>query len=298
MVKRARYWKAVVVLLTVSVLILAASSPSQADSLSQLAQWYAAQYGTNGPVIITGGTPVTTVPTPAPSGKNTGTTTGSSPGTTTGGQTTTATNPAPVTLNSNQSNLLQYYLTNYAGGAPGTIIFSPPTTSATTTGTTGTTGTTTATGNTGSTSTPLPSGSNIWSGYSASYSLNADEQQLLGLVNQQRVANNLPAFKLNLKLSYLARLRAQEMAGTQTLTHYLPVYGTPPQMEETAGIYANPFGAENICEGPSVAVDNNALFNSAPHRANLLDPQETQIGLGVVRSSNGIVWVSELFLGN
>ncbi|HUW64253.1 MAG TPA: CAP domain-containing protein [Spirochaetia bacterium] len=121
---------------------------------------------------------------------------------------------------------------------------------------------------------------------------------MLSLVNQQRVANSLPAYTVNSKLSYLAHLRAQDMANHQVLTHYSPTYGTPPQMEETAGIYGNPMGAENICEGPSVTVDNSALFNSPPHRANLLDPQETQIGLGVVQSSNGIVWVSELFLGN
>lgn len=146
--------------------------------------------------------------------------------------------------------------------------------------------------------TTSPSASSIWSGYSAGYSLNAGEQQLLGLVNEQRAANKLSAYTVNLKLSYLARLRAQEMANDQTLTHFSPTYGTPPQMEEAAGISGNPMGAENICEGPSVSVDNTALFNSPPHRANLLDPQETQIGLGVAQSSNGIVWVSELFLGN
>jgi len=287
MAKRVRCWKTGVILVAVCVLTLAASAPSLAQSLSQVAQWYAAHYGATGPVIVTTGGTVspTTVTSKTATVANSGTT---------GVQTTTVANETPVTT-SGEESLLQYYLGNYAGNPPTTITFSQPAAGGTATGTAGTA--TVQSGGPGTTS-ALPSGSAIWSGYSASYSLNGDEQQLLSLVNQQRVANHLPAFTLNLKLSYLARLRAQEMANIQTLTHYLPVYGTPPQMEEAAGIYGNPFGAENICEGPSVPVDNQALFNSPPHRANLLDPQETQIGLGVVRSSNGIVWVSELFLGN
>ncbi len=137
----------------------------------------------------------------------------------------------------------------------------------------------------------------IWAGYSAGYTLNADERQLLGLINQERVANHLPVFTVSLRLSYLARLRAQEMDDIQILTHFLPVYGTPPQMEEAAGLTGKLYGAENIVRAPDVASGNQALFNSPPHRANLLDPRETEIGLGVVRDHNGI-WVSELFMAD
>jgi len=215
MTKRAKLWKATMVLLTALAFSLAASAPSHADSLSRVAQWYATVYGTTGPAAIIGATSAAA------------------------DQATAAATPA------------------------------------------GTQG-----------------GSSIMSGYNAGYSLNGDERQLLALVNGQRTANNLGVYSVNPELSYLARLRAQDMADNHNLTHYSPTYGTPPQMEEAAGIYGNPMGAENICEGPSVTADNTALFNSPDHRANLLDPRETQIGLGVVRGSDGIVWVSELFLGN
>jgi len=236
MAKRVKYWKAGLVLSSALVFFLAAAVPSGADSLTQAAQSYIAQYGTTQTVITY--SPLTT--------------TSSGPGA--------------------------------SQGSPG--------------------GTTSGTGSGSSSSggawapASLPSVSAIVAAFNSSYTLLPAEEQLLGLINQQRVANHLPAFTVNLKLSDLARWRAEDMAVHQELTHYLPDYGTPPQMEEAAGIYANPFGAENICEGPSVTVDNTALFNSAPHRANLLDPRETQIGLGVVRSANGIVWISELFLGN
>jgi len=244
MAKRTNLWKAGLVLLATLLFSMAASAPSQAGSLTQTAQWYASVYGSQGPVLVIGAPAAQAAQTPTAS---TGTTTATKTGT------GTATPPASTA----QASLYEYYLTYHVENQ-GTATFSPaPTAPAP--------GTPTATPTiTTLPATAPPSSSAIWSGYSSSYSLNADEQQLLGLVNQQRTANHLPAFTVNLRLSYLARLRAREMAATGNLTHFLPVYGTPPQMEEAAGIYGNPMGAENICEGPGVRVDNSALFNSPP----------------------------------
>jgi len=228
------------IVLTALAFSMAASGPSNASSLTKVAEWYAAAYGTTGPALLIGAQPAAA----------------------SSGQTTSVVNPAGTAAAPGGST---------AGPVTSPAVGTPP-------------GDATASG--------------IWSGYSADYGLNAEEQELFGLINQERTANGLAAYTINLKLSYLARLRAQNMANNDNLTHYSPTYGAPPQMEQAAGIWENPMGAENICEGPSVSADNTALFNSPDHRANLLDPRETQIGLGVVRGSDGTVWVSELFLGS
>jgi hypothetical protein len=52
---------------------------------------------------------------------------------------------------------------------------------------------------------------------------------------------------------------------------------------------------ENVGEGPSVGDVHVAFMNSPEHRANILDHDFTQVGVGVSVDKNGIVWVTEDF---
>jgi hypothetical protein len=51
---------------------------------------------------------------------------------------------------------------------------------------------------------------------------------------------------------------------------------------------------ENSGEGPTVQALNTAFMDSPPHRANILDPSFTQVGVGVVVNGQTI-WVAEVF---
>src|SRR5206468_1048702 len=52
---------------------------------------------------------------------------------------------------------------------------------------------------------------------------------------------------------------------------------------------------ENVGEGPDVSDIHVAFMNSPEHRANILDHDFTQVGVGVSVDHNGIVWVTEDF---
>lgn len=105
---------------------------------------------------------------------------------------------------------------------------------------------------------------------------------------------------VNSQLATLAQERATAMAQDHYYSHDSPVYGGPYQMEQKAGIHAKWMGAENIAEASSVSKANAEFMASPPHRANILDPNETQIGIGIAALPNmpGYIVIRELFLGS
>ena len=76
-------------------------------------------------------------------------------------------------------------------------------------------------------------------------------------------------------------------------SHTSPTYGSPFDMIKNFGISYQKAG-ENIAKGqktPSAVV--NAWMNSPGHRANILDPSYTKIGVGYEK--NGHYW-TQMFI--
>lgn len=121
-------------------------------------------------------------------------------------------------------------------------------------------------------------------------------QTLIQLINQARSQHGLAPYTVNTTLMSLAEIRAQALATDGVFTSDLPHLGWPIQMEQAAGISAQGMGAENIAEASSVTAAFQLLMASPPHRSNVLNPHETQVGVGVAPLSNGVA-VSELFIG-
>ncbi|MCL6562923.1 MAG: CAP domain-containing protein [Firmicutes bacterium] len=118
---------------------------------------------------------------------------------------------------------------------------------------------------------------------------------LIAWINQARAAQGLTPYSVNPTLMTLAQERAQALA-TGPFTHDLPGLGWPIQMETAAGIQAQAMGAENIAVAPNLQTAFSLLMASPEHRANILSPYETQIGVGVAPDGNGVA-ISELFIG-
>lgn len=114
----------------------------------------------------------------------------------------------------------------------------------------------------------------------------ADESRLVDLSNAVRASAGVPALAVDGTLSAVARAWAAKMAAAGTISHN-PALGT--QLSGWTKI------AENVGMGPNLDTVHRALVASAPHYANLLDPQLTLIGVGVV-SAGGSVFVVEDFL--
>lgn len=121
--------------------------------------------------------------------------------------------------------------------------------------------------------------------------LNAHEQRLFELLNQARAAAGLPALQLHSKLVELARLKAQDMVTNNYFSHTSPTYGSPFDMMRAAGLRYTAAG-ENLAGASSAERAHNALMNSSGHRANMLNPNYTHVGIGaVVGGPYGIMFV-------
>ncbi|MBU7594312.1 CAP domain-containing protein [Metabacillus halosaccharovorans] len=128
----------------------------------------------------------------------------------------------------------------------------------------------------------------------ASYQLSQYEQQVVDLTNQERAKQGLPALKVDLDLSKVAREKSLDMQKNNYFSHTSPTYGSPFDMMKQFGISYKAAG-ENIAKGqrtPQEVV--NAWMNSSGHRQNILSSNFTHIGVGYVAEGN--YWTQQ-FIG-
>jgi len=119
-----------------------------------------------------------------------------------------------------------------------------------------------------------------------SASVTAYEQEVIRLINEIRAKNGLPPLTYHWELSRVARYKSQDMKDNRYFAHNSPIYGSPSKMIRDFGISYRAAG-ENIAYGyttPQAVV--NAWMNSSGHRANILNPNYTHIGVGYVASGN------------
>src|SRR5690554_5808317 len=116
---------------------------------------------------------------------------------------------------------------------------------------------------------------------STAYQLSSDEQRMVNLVNSERQKAGLAPLKVDLDLSRVARIKSQDMRDNNYFSHTSPTYGSPFDMMRSFGISYRTAG-ENIALHGSVESAHNGLMNSDGHRANILSPNFTHIGIGIV----------------
>lgn len=113
--------------------------------------------------------------------------------------------------------------------------------------------------------------------------------KVIKLVNQKRVQAGLKPLSVNTNLQKVAQVKANDMAQNGYFDHTSPTYGTPFKMMKTYGITYT-YAGENIAKGQSSAAEvMSDWMNSPGHKANILNKNFTQIGVGL---KNG-VWVQE-----
>ena len=120
------------------------------------------------------------------------------------------------------------------------------------------------------------------------------ETEVVRLVNVERSKKGLTPLTEDWQLSRVARYKSQDMCDKNYFSHTSPTYGSPFNMMKNFGISYRS-AAENIAKGqstPEAVV--KAWMNSSGHRANILNPSFTKIGVGYV--SNGRYW-TQMFIG-
>lgn len=124
-------------------------------------------------------------------------------------------------------------------------------------------------------------------------SITAYEREVIRLVNEHRRANGLADLSYDWELSRVARIKSQDMRDNGYFAHNSPTYGSPFNMMKSFGIKYRS-AAENIARGyatPKAVVDG--WMNSSGHRANILNPSFTHIGVGY--ASDGNYW-TQMFI--
>lgn len=122
-------------------------------------------------------------------------------------------------------------------------------------------------------------------------------QEVLDLVNKERSKQGLKALELSNKLDNLAVMKAKDMVNKNYFDHTSPTYGSPFNMLQSYGVKYQSAG-ENIAAGQKTPQEvMTAWMNSSGHRANILNANYTQLGVGkATGGSYGVYWV-QLFIG-
>ena len=110
------------------------------------------------------------------------------------------------------------------------------------------------------------------------------EQKVAELVNIERQKNGLAPLTLDSAISNVARIKSKDMSDNNYFAHQSPNYGSAGDMLTQFGIKWSAWG-ENIAAGqrtPEEVV--NAWMNSEGHRANILSPNFSKIGVGYVNN--------------
>lgn len=123
----------------------------------------------------------------------------------------------------------------------------------------------------------------------------AAEKTAFDLLNADRVANHLPALKLNSQLTTLGGNYAQDMINRNFFAHNNPEGQTPFDRMTKAGISYSTAG-ENLAINTNVTTAEQAFMNSSGHRANILSPTFTDVGVGVRFDAQGQAHVVQEFL--
>ncbi len=111
--------------------------------------------------------------------------------------------------------------------------------------------------------------------------LTADEQLMFNMVNQERAKAGLKPLQIDMRLVQSARLKSQDLITNNYFSHTSPVYGGFAALIRS---YAPDYRylGENLAGNKSVQGAMTAFMNSSGHRKNILNPNYTHIGIGIV----------------
>ena len=120
------------------------------------------------------------------------------------------------------------------------------------------------------------------------------EEQVLSLVNQERSKVGLKPLQMDWQLQRVARTKSCDMAQKGYFSHASPTYGSPFDMMKQFGISFKTAG-ENIASGQRTAEEvMKSWMQSSGHRANILKPDYTHIGVGYCAGGQyGHMWTQQ-----
>ena len=126
--------------------------------------------------------------------------------------------------------------------------------------------------------------------------LSVEEQEFFYKINELRVKNNLPEFKIDDNVENVARLKAQDLAENNYFSHTSAKYGTPFEMLSSSGVNYKT-ASENIAGNSSIDGAINSWMNSDSHKNNILSNDFNYTGIAIVHSNTYGKILVQMFIG-
>lgn len=126
--------------------------------------------------------------------------------------------------------------------------------------------------------------------------LTAFEQEVVRLTNAERQKKGLSPLQVDAELTKVARLKSEDMRDKNYFSHQSPTYGSPFDMMRKFDIHFS-YAGENIAAGyPTPEKVVEGWMNSEGHRANILNPHFTHIGVGVAKGGSYGEYETQMFI--
>lgn len=122
-----------------------------------------------------------------------------------------------------------------------------------------------------------------------------EEQEMVQLINKERAAAGLQPLQIDSKLVEIARMKSQDMITKNYFDHTSLTYGDPFTMLKNNGVSYG-YAGENLAGNPSMENAHVDLMNSPGHRANILNPNYTHVGVGIVEGGAYGKMFTQLFI--
>ena len=126
--------------------------------------------------------------------------------------------------------------------------------------------------------------------------MTGEEKRILELCNIERSKIGAGALKANNDLTKLSRMKSKDIVDKNYFSHQSPTYGSPFDMMTDHGIDYM-YAGENLAQNSTADRAFNAWMNSEGHRKNILNPNFTELGVGIAPKNDGSFVYTQLFIG-
>jgi uncharacterized protein YkwD len=125
----------------------------------------------------------------------------------------------------------------------------------------------------------------------------ATASTVLELTNLERSRAGLAPLRENERLTYAAQLQSEQMGAASRMDHVLRESRYPNPVDRLAAAdYVWQAYAENVAMGQRSAAEVvTAWMNSPAHRANILNPRYTELGIGYAVDGAGRPYYAQVF---
>lgn len=126
--------------------------------------------------------------------------------------------------------------------------------------------------------------------------LSTQGSKILQLANAERAKVGAKPLKASTDLNKLATMKSQDIVDKNYFSHQSPTYGSPFDMMKTYGI-SYMYAGENLAINRDADAAHNAWMKSEGHRRNILNPDFTELGIGLYPKGNGSYVYTQMFIG-